>query len=73
MCVACKQRFFRFSEHESSQEILQKLYDRLAQRNKEQFTVAFSHSRYWQHEVDTIKKIASVTNKKCFGYRLSDR
>lgn len=73
-CSICKQRFFRFSEHESSQEILQKLYDRLAQRNKKQFTVAFSPSRYWKNEVDIIKKLHSLPIKSVLdiGCRTGD-
>lgn len=53
-CRDCKQRFFRMDERENSRDILKKLYDGQAEKNKNIYGLEFMTSKYWKNEVKEI-------------------
>ena len=58
-CRDCKQRFFRMDERENSRDILKKLYDGQAEKNKNIYGLEFTTSKYWKNEVKEITALHS--------------
>ena len=56
-CRSCKQRFFRMDESENSSDILKKLYDSQAEKNKNVYGLEFTPSKYWKNEVKEITEL----------------